>query len=131
MAPEAVAEAYHAFEQGSKVAPLTAASISNQSIQESMRVLLMVRAYQVSGCAFIASTSNGTDILLWLCSLQPTDHCAWSLRIGRAWIAFCFLHTKPLPADRHLAWQLAVLRAHRAAISLAQWHLGSLGALPC
>ena len=49
MAPEAVAEAYHAFEQGSQVAPLTAAAVSNQTIQESMRLLLLVRAYQV-GC---------------------------------------------------------------------------------
>ena len=48
MAPEAVAEAFHAFEQGgSSVAPLTAAAVSNQSIQESMRLLLLVRAYQV------------------------------------------------------------------------------------
>lgn len=47
MNPEAVAEAYHAFEQGSGVAPLTAAAISNQTIQESMRLLLLVRAYQV------------------------------------------------------------------------------------
>jgi hypothetical protein len=47
--PEAVAEAYHAFEQGSGVAPLTAAAISNQTIQESMRLLLLVRAYQVRG----------------------------------------------------------------------------------
>ena len=49
VAPEAVAEAYHAFEQGSQVAPLTAAAVSNQTIQESMRLLLLVRAYQV-GC---------------------------------------------------------------------------------
>lgn len=47
VAPEAVAEAFHAFEQGSKVAPLSAAAVSNQSIQESMRLLLLVRAYQV------------------------------------------------------------------------------------
>ena len=47
--PEAGAEAYHAVEQGSGVAPLTAAAISNQTIQESMRLLLLVRAYQVQG----------------------------------------------------------------------------------
>ena len=48
MAPEAVAEAFHAFETGqSTVQPLQAAAVSNQSIQESMRLLLMVRAYQV------------------------------------------------------------------------------------
>lgn len=45
--PEAVAEAFHAFEQGSDVQPLSAAAVSNQTIQESMRLLLMVRAYQV------------------------------------------------------------------------------------
>lgn len=47
VAPEAVAEAFHNFEQGGKVQPLKAAAISNQSIQESMRLLLLVRAYQV------------------------------------------------------------------------------------
>ncbi|KAK9823376.1 hypothetical protein WJX72_002327 [[Myrmecia] bisecta] len=47
--PEAVAEAFHAFEQGSQIQPLTAAAVSNQSIQESMRLLLLVRAYQVNG----------------------------------------------------------------------------------
>ena len=48
VAPEAVAEAYHAYEQGSQVSPLSAAAVSNQSIQESQRLLLLVRAYQVS-----------------------------------------------------------------------------------
>lgn len=47
VAPEAVAEAYHNYEQGGNVAPLKAAAVSNQSIQESMRLLLLVRAYQV------------------------------------------------------------------------------------
>ncbi len=47
VAPEAVAEAYHKFEQGGKVEPLKAAAMSNQGIQESMRLLLLVRAYQV------------------------------------------------------------------------------------
>ncbi len=47
VSPEAVAEAYHAYEQGSQVAPLSAAAVSNQTIQESQRLLLLVRAYQV------------------------------------------------------------------------------------
>ena len=51
MAPEAVAEAYHAFEQGSQVSPLSAAAVSNQTIQESQRLLLLVRAYQVRCCS--------------------------------------------------------------------------------
>ena len=51
MAPEAVAEAYHAFEQGSQISPLSAAAVSNQTIQESQRLLLLVRAYQVT-CSF-------------------------------------------------------------------------------
>ena len=43
-----MAEAFHAFESGdSSVSPLSAAAVSNQSMQESMRLLLMVRAYQV------------------------------------------------------------------------------------
>ncbi|KAI3434698.1 hypothetical protein D9Q98_002760 [Chlorella vulgaris] len=45
----AVAEAYDAFERGEVTSPLTAAAISNQTIQESMRLLLMVRAFQVMG----------------------------------------------------------------------------------
>ena len=45
---EAIAEAFHNFEQGStNMSPMTAAAISNQTIQESMRLLLLVRAYQV------------------------------------------------------------------------------------
>ncbi|PRW57990.1 2-oxoglutarate mitochondrial-like isoform B [Chlorella sorokiniana] len=46
---EAVAEAYDAWEKGEVSSPLTAAAISNQTIQESMRLLLMVRAFQVMG----------------------------------------------------------------------------------
>lgn len=46
---EAVAEAYDAWEKGEVASPLTAAAISNQTIQESMRLLLMVRAFQVMG----------------------------------------------------------------------------------
>lgn len=45
----AVAEAYDAFERGENASPLSAAAISNQTIEESMRLLLMVRAYQVMG----------------------------------------------------------------------------------
>ncbi|KAL6785511.1 OGD1 [Auxenochlorella protothecoides x Auxenochlorella symbiontica] len=46
---EAVAEAYDAFERGENASPLAAAAVSAQSIQESMRLLLLVRAYQVMG----------------------------------------------------------------------------------
>jgi hypothetical protein len=49
VSPEAVAEAYDAFERGEVTSPLSAAAVSNQTIQESMRLLLMVRAYQVMG----------------------------------------------------------------------------------
>jgi hypothetical protein len=55
VAPEAVAEAYHAYQQGtSAVAPLQAAAVSNQTIQESMRLLLLVRAYQVLNKATVS-----------------------------------------------------------------------------
>lgn len=47
--PEKVAEAYHVYEQGGTMEPLTAAAVSNQTIQESMRLLLLLRAYQVNG----------------------------------------------------------------------------------
>jgi len=47
---EAVAEAYHAFEQGeTHLPPLSAASLSSQTIHESMKLLLLVRGYQVNG----------------------------------------------------------------------------------
>ena len=46
---EAVAEAYDAWERGEVASPLTTAAISNQTIQESQRLLLLVRSYQVLG----------------------------------------------------------------------------------
>lgn len=49
VSPEQVAEAYDAFEKGQVSSPLSAAAVSNQTIQESMRLLLLVRAYQVEG----------------------------------------------------------------------------------
>ena len=61
MAPEAVAEAYHAWEQGSQVAPLSAAAVSNQTIQESQRLLLLVRAYQVLTTSSCAALLLGRD----------------------------------------------------------------------
>ena len=45
---EAKAEAFHAFEGGKTMSPFTAAAISNQTIQESMRLILLVRSFQVS-----------------------------------------------------------------------------------
>ena len=47
MPGEAIAEAFDAYEKGQVVSPLSAAAVSNQSIQESMRLLLLVRSYQV------------------------------------------------------------------------------------
>lgn len=44
---EAIAEAYDAFEKGTVVSPLAAAAVSNQTIQESMKLVLLVRAFQV------------------------------------------------------------------------------------
>ncbi len=46
---EAVAEAFDAFEKGQVTSPLAAAAVSNQTIQESQRLLLLVRAFQVMG----------------------------------------------------------------------------------
>lgn len=46
---EAIAEAYDAFEKGQVVSPLAAAAVSNQTIQESMKLVMLVRAYQVNG----------------------------------------------------------------------------------
>lgn len=44
-----MAEAYDAWERGEVSSPLAAAAVSNQTIQESQRLLLLVRAYQVMG----------------------------------------------------------------------------------
>lgn len=48
---EAIAEAYHAYQTGlgTGMSPLAAASISQQTIQESMRLFVLVRMYQVVG----------------------------------------------------------------------------------
>ena len=72
MPGEAIAEAYHNFESGAtQMLPMTAAAISNQTIQESMRLLLLVRAYQVR--APFASTGSPT--------LRPISYprscCKW------------------------------------------------------
>jgi hypothetical protein len=48
--PESISEAFHAFQYGKTPAaasPLSAAGLSNQTIQESMRLLLLIRAHQV------------------------------------------------------------------------------------
>lgn len=47
MPGEAIAEAYDAFEKGKTLSPLATAAVSNQTIQESMRLVLLVRAFQV------------------------------------------------------------------------------------
>uniref|UniRef100_A0A7S0YTI5 2-oxoglutarate dehydrogenase, mitochondrial n=1 Tax=Polytomella parva TaxID=51329 RepID=A0A7S0YTI5_9CHLO len=46
---EAISEAYSAFQQGVAPALQGAANVSNQTIQESMRLIMLIRAYQVSG----------------------------------------------------------------------------------
>lgn len=53
---EAIAEAYDAFEKGTTQSPMTQAAISNQTIQESMRLILLVRAYQVQQWPGVPST---------------------------------------------------------------------------
>ena len=71
----AVAEAYHAYEQGSQVSPLSAAAVSNQTIQESQRLLLLVRAYQVSEST--CPTLRGCSIMrvLHACPARPRNMC--------------------------------------------------------
>ena len=49
VSPEAVAEAYDSWEKGEVTSPLAQAAVSNQTIQESQKLLLLVRAYQISG----------------------------------------------------------------------------------
>lgn len=47
-----MAEAFDSFEKGKQhMSPFTAAAISNQTVQESMRLLLLIRAYQVRPCS--------------------------------------------------------------------------------
>eukprot|EP00955_Chlamydomonas_euryale_P119125 366573-Chlamydomonas_euryale.AAC.53 len=46
---EAIAEAYDAFEKGKTSSPMVHASLSTQTIQESVKLMLLVRAHQVSG----------------------------------------------------------------------------------
>lgn len=47
---EAIAEAYDAFEKGATTSPMVHASLSTQTIQESVKLMLLVRAYQVRRC---------------------------------------------------------------------------------
>lgn len=51
MPGEAIAEAFDAFEKGggTGASPLAVAAASRQTIQESMRLVMLVRAYQVNG----------------------------------------------------------------------------------
>jgi hypothetical protein len=44
-----MAEAFDSFEKGKLgMSPFTAAALSNQTVQESMRLMLLIRAYQVT-----------------------------------------------------------------------------------
>ena len=59
--PESISEAFHAFQQGKTpgaASPLSAAGLSNQTIQESMRLLLLIRAYQVRPLSAIAACTS-------------------------------------------------------------------------
>lgn len=47
MSGEAIAEAYDAYEKGVITSPMAQASLSTQTIQESMRLMFLVRSYQV------------------------------------------------------------------------------------
>jgi hypothetical protein len=54
--PEQISEAFHAFQHNQSPAflsPLAAAAVSNQTIQESMRLLLLIRAYQVCAASIL------------------------------------------------------------------------------
>lgn len=87
---EAVAEAYDKWEKGEVSSPLTAAAISNQTIQESMRLLLMVRAFQVMGhyagahrLPFLVlcpvCTAVGRTELLRCCSMWAAAGTPWRM----------------------------------------------------
>eukprot|EP00210_Caulerpa_lentillifera_P004773 g4557.t1 len=47
--PEAVAEAYHAFERGETLQPLRSASLTTQTVQESLKLMTLIRSFQVYG----------------------------------------------------------------------------------
>lgn len=46
--PEAVAEAYHAFERGETLEPLRSASLTAQTVPESLKLMTLIRAFQVT-----------------------------------------------------------------------------------
>jgi len=46
--PEAVAEAYHAFERGEVLEPLRSASLTAQTVPESLKLASLIRAFQAS-----------------------------------------------------------------------------------
>lgn len=59
---EAIAEAFDAFEKGQNVSPLAAAAVSNQTIQESMKLVLLVRAFQVRCCWCLCGLDVGSSV---------------------------------------------------------------------
>ncbi len=64
-----MAEAFDSFEKGKQqMSPFTAAAISNQTVQESMRLLLLIRAYQVR--LFSPGPPCVWGCNTWVCAVQ-------------------------------------------------------------
>ncbi len=68
---EAIAEAYDAFEKGSTTSPFTTAALSQQTAQESMKLLQLVRAYEVMGHFHAQLDPLGLDKRKKLPELDP------------------------------------------------------------
>ena len=72
---EAIAEAYHAFETGKTSNPWSMSAISTQTVQESMRLLLMVRAYQVGHACVCTLACRGLAPATFACIHRPCAAC--------------------------------------------------------
>ena len=73
---ETIAEAYDAFEKGQTMSPLATAAVSKQSIQESMRLVLLVRAFQVRWESLCTLPYDHPPLSCPSCTRpQSTHHC--------------------------------------------------------
>lgn len=86
---EAIAEAYDAFEKGSTTSPFTTAALSQQTAQESMKLLQLVRAYEVMGHFHAQLDPLGLDKRKKLPELDPAYYGFTDADMDREYVFAC------------------------------------------
>lgn len=89
MPAEAIAEAYDAFEKGSTTSPFTTAALSQQTAQESMKLLQLVRAYEVMGHFHAQLDPLGLDQRTKLPELDPAYYGFTDADLDRECVRLC------------------------------------------